>query len=43
MGTLEEEMRGPADLFKYFHNIRPAEIEPRFDRRREAMSLPGST
>src|SRR5207253_8763817 len=26
----------PADLFEYLHNIRAAEIEPRFDRGREA-------
>src|SRR4029453_7433937 len=26
----------PADLFEYLHNIRAAEVEPRFDRGREA-------
>jgi hypothetical protein len=26
----------PADFFEYFHNVRAAEVKPRFDRRREA-------
>jgi len=26
----------PADLFEYLHNVRAAEVEPRFDRGREA-------
>jgi hypothetical protein len=33
---LDRETDLPAEFFEYLHNVRAAEVKPRFDRRREA-------